>query len=179
MELWADPAPWWSSSSHDAGSHMELQTEDIFIFLPFPNYRSSRCHRLTKLLADGILFQACAGLQSWHWRPLTLVGLTRGGAEVEPEHLIDWLIDHGTWAHSQSVRARIQVDVDQMRISLSDMQIHLALLYNLLFCVSGEFSVWEIVHVHKFNRESNHYFPCKLSFILFNKTKCIFWSFAY
>lgn len=78
-------APTWSS---------RLRT-NLFFF-------SFRCHLLTKLLADGILFQPRAGLQSvdlWH----SLV--SPGGAEVGPEHSIDWLIDYGTRSHSQSVRA--------------------------------------------------------------------------
>lgn len=108
-------APTWSS---------RLRT-NLFFF-------SFRCHLLTKLLADGILFQPRAGLQSvdlWH----SLV--SPGGAEVGPEHSIDWLIDRLIMAHDHT--ASLWEPVDQIRVSLSDVQIHLALLYNLLFCVSG------------------------------------------
>lgn len=49
--------------------------------------------------------------------------------------LIDWLIDRLIMAHDHT--ASLWEPVDQIRVSLSDVQIHLALLYNLLFCVSG------------------------------------------
>lgn len=125
VELWADPAPWWSSSSHDASSHMELQTEDKFIFLLFPLSPSHQASRWW--------YPVPASCRSAVCRPLTLFGLTRwcrGWTRT-----LDWLIDWLIMAHDHT--ASLWEPVDQIRVSLSDVQIHLALLYNLLFCVSG------------------------------------------